>query len=86
MSKTEHSGGLARKLVAFALGAVAAKLAISAVEQFWTRGLRKGVPEMSPEESIMTKVAWIGLTAAAVGMARELARELAAPRVREESA
>ncbi len=86
MTKTEHAGGLTRKLVAFALGAVAAKLAISAVEQFWTKGLRRGVPEMSDEESMLTKVAWIGLTAAAVGMARELARELAAPRVREDVA
>lgn len=86
MTKMEHSGGLARKLLAFSLAAVAARLAMAAVEQIWTRGLRKGVPEMTQEESILTKVAWIGLTAAVVGMARELARELAAPRVRGESA
>jgi len=86
MNATSYRGGLARKLLAFAVGALAAKFAMSAVEQIWTRGFRKGIPEMSEEESVLTKVAWIGLTAAAVGMARELARELTAPRVPEESA
>lgn len=86
MNETSYRGGVARKLLAIAAGALAAKFAMAAVEQIWTRGLRKGIPEMSEEESALTKIAWIGLTAAAVGMARELARELTAPRVPEESA
>lgn len=82
MPETERKGGLARKLLALAIGALAAKLALSVVEQVWTRGLRRDLPEMSEEESTMQKVAWIGLTAAAVGIARELARQMTAPKQR----
>ena len=82
MAETETKGGLARKILALILGALAAKLAMTAVEQFWTRGLRKDVPEMSGAESALKKVAWIGLTAAAVGIARQLAREVTAPRTK----
>lgn len=85
MGEVESKGGLARKLVALALGALAAKLAMMAVEQLWTRGLHQNLPEMTDEESVAKKVAWIGITAAAVGMAREAARQLAAPKVRQVS-
>lgn len=83
---TEQKGGLARKLFAIAMGAMAAKLAMLAVEQIWTRGLKQDLPTMGEEESIARKVAWIGLTAAAVGMAREATRQLTAPQVAEEAA
>ena len=83
MSSIETKGGLARKLFAVAMGALAAKFAMMAVEALWTRGLRQELPEMSDEESLGRKVAWIGLTAAAVGIAREVARELTAPKVAE---
>ena len=85
MSSVESKGGLARKLLALTMGAVAAKLALIAVEQIWTRGFRQSLPEFTDEESVLRKVAWIGLTAAAVGVARELARELTAPKVREQA-
>lgn len=67
-------------MFALAMGAMAAKLALMAVEQLWTKGLHRDLPEMTDEESMATKVAWIGLTAAAVGMAREAARQLTAPK------
>jgi len=76
----ERKGGLARKMAALAMGALAAKFAMMAVEQFWTKGLKQDLPEMSDQESMARKVAWIGLTAAAVGMAREAARQLTAPK------
>jgi hypothetical protein len=79
MAKVKRKGGLGRKLVAIALGAVAAKVALKAVEQVWTKGLRKPVPDVDDEKSMATKVAWMGITAAAVGMAREMVRELTAP-------
>jgi hypothetical protein len=85
VSKVESKGGLVRKLLAVALGALAAKFAMMAVEQLWTKALRQELPTELEEESLMRKVAWIGLTAAAVGMAREAARELAAPKVKEEA-
>jgi len=62
------------------MGALAAKFALMAVEQVWTKGFRQDLPEMSEAESMAKKVAWIGLTAAAVGMAREAARQLTAPK------
>lgn len=80
MADLERKGGVARKLVALAMGALAAKLALMAVEKIWTKGFHQGVPEMTDEESLGKKVAWIGLTAAAVGMAREAARQLTAPK------
>jgi hypothetical protein len=86
MAETETKGGLGRKLLALALAALAARLAMMAVELVWTKGLRRDIPEMSEAESIMTKAAWVGLTAAAVGIARELAKGLATPRVKEEAA
>jgi len=69
--------------MALAMGALAAKFAMMAVEKVWTKGFRQDLPEMSEEESMGKKVAWIGLTAAAVGMAREAARQLTAPKVVE---
>ncbi|HVE75467.1 MAG TPA: hypothetical protein VND22_01730 [Actinomycetota bacterium] len=84
MSSVESKGGMARKIAALAAGALAAKFAMMAVELLWTKGLKRDLPEMSDEESIALKIAWIGLTAASVGMARELARELTAPKVAEE--
>lgn len=86
MSNVERKGGLARKLMALAAGALAAKLAMMAVEQIWTRGLKQDLPEFTEEESMGKKVAWIGLTAAAVGMAREVVRQVAAPKVAEHAA
>ncbi|MGI8427021.1 MAG: DUF4235 domain-containing protein [Actinomycetota bacterium] len=80
MSNLERKGGLARKVLALAMGALAAKFALMAVEQVWTRGFHQDLPEMSEQESMARKVAWIGLTAAAVGMAREAARQLTAPK------
>ena len=67
---------IAKKLFALAMGALAAKFAIMAAEAMWTKGLRQDLPEMSDEESMARKVAWIGLTAASVGMAREVVRQL----------
>lgn len=86
MPSTEMKGGLARKVFALAMGALAAKFAMMAVEQLWTKGLRQELPGFTDEESVGRKIAWIGLTAAAVGMSRELVRELTAPKVAEEYA
>lgn len=83
MTDTEPKGGFGRKLLAIVLGALAARMAIMAVELFWTKGLRKDIPEMSDAESAFRKAAWVGLTAAAVGIARELAKSVATPRARE---
>ena len=83
MNKTKRQGGLAQKLLALALSALAAKLALAAIEQLWTKGLHKAIPK-DEESSIGNKLAWMGITAAAVGMAREMVRELTAPTVREE--
>jgi hypothetical protein len=81
VAEVETKGGIFRKLLALAAGALAARLAIAAVEKLWTKGLRQDLPEMSEYESLGKKLAWIGMTAAAVGIARELAREITAPRV-----
>ena len=86
MSETEPKGGFARKILAILLAAIAARLAMMAVEVFWTKGLRRDLPEMSETESALSKAAWVGLTAAAVGIARELAKNAARPRVKEETA
>lgn len=85
MSDVSSKGGFPRKLIALALGALAARFAMMAVEQLWTKAFRQEVPGMTEEESMAKKVAWIGLTAAAVGMAREAARQLASPKAREVS-
>ena len=85
MPKTERKGGLVRGLIALILSAIAAKLALKAVEQVWTKGLKKSVPDVDEESSLANKMAWIGVTAAVVGMAREIVRELAAPHTAEES-
>ncbi len=86
MANVESKGGLARKLMALAAGALAAKLAMMAVEQIWTKGLKQDLPEFTDEESLGKKVAWIGLTAAAVGMAREAVRQVTAPKVADYAA
>lgn len=84
MSKTERAGGITQKLLALGLSALAAKIALMAIEQLWTKGLHRPIPR--DEESTMgNKLAWMGLTAAAVGMAREVVRELTAPTVKEGS-
>ena len=79
MAKVKRKGGLARKLVAIILGAIAAKVALKAVEKVWTKGLHKPVPDLDQEASMGRKLAWMGITAAAVGMAREMVRQLTAP-------
>ncbi len=83
MPKTERKGSLAQKLLALGLSALAAKLTMMAVEKFWTKGLHKPIPDLD-ESSLATKMAWMGVTAAAVGVAREMVRELTAPVAREE--
>ncbi|MBW3590430.1 MAG: DUF4235 domain-containing protein [Actinobacteria bacterium] len=83
MTKTERQGGLGSKALALALGVVAAKLAQVAAEKLWTKGLHRPLPE-ADDASMANKIAWMGVTAAAVGMARELARELASPLVKDE--
>jgi hypothetical protein len=86
MPKAKRKGGLARSLVAIVLSAIAAKLAMKAVEQIWTKGLHKSVPDVDEESSLGNKMAWMGITAAVVGMAREIVRELTAPVTAEDSA
>ncbi len=83
MAKTERQGGLGNKALALALGVVAAKLAQVAAEKLWTKGLHRPLPD-ADDASMANKIAWMGVTAAAVGMARELARELASPLVKDE--
>lgn len=83
MTKTERQGGLGNKVLGLVLGAVAAKFALMAAEKVWTKGFHRPLPD-ADEASMANKVAWMGVTAAAVGMARELAKELAAP-LREDS-
>lgn len=81
MPKVEKKGGLARSLVALAVGTMAAKLALKGAEKIWTAGFRQSeVPSMDEGESIARKVAWIALSAALVGVARELAKDLTAPK------
>lgn len=82
MTKTQYKGGLVRKLLALGLGALAAKFAMMAVEKLWIKGLHRDIPD-DEEASMGTKLAWMGITAAAVGMAREMVRELTAPRVKD---
>lgn len=82
MTRTDRKGGIVRKLVAVCAGAVAAKLAIKAVEQVWRKGFRAGPPRMVPQESAWKKAAWMGLTAAGVGIARQLTRDVVAPKAR----
>lgn len=67
-----------RRILTLILGAVAAKLAMSALEQIWTKGLRQDLPDRSEQRSLLKKVAWVGLAAATVTLARELVRELVA--------
>lgn len=76
----DEEGGLVRRLLAVILAGLAAKGAMMLVEQFWTRGLGQDLPGEDDENSIVRSVIWIGLTAAAVAMARELARGLTVPR------
>ena len=81
MSKVQRKGGLPRGVLALLLGAVAAKVAMKTSEKIWTRGFRQEVPAMSNDESLGRKAAWIALSAALVGVARELAKDLAAPKI-----
>jgi len=83
MSKVDRKGGLARSLVALALGTIAAKVALKGAEKIWTAAFRQSeVPSMDEDESIARKAAWIALSAALVGVARELAKDLAAPKAK----
>jgi hypothetical protein len=82
MTRTKRKGGLVRKLTAVAAGAVAAKFAMKAVEQLWKKGFRSEPPRMVPQESKLRKAAWVGLTAAGVGVARQLTRDAVAPKAR----
>lgn len=68
--------------MAIAAGALAAKAAMTLVEAVWTKALKKDLPQMEEGESTVEKLAWIALTAAAVGVARELGREAVSPRAR----
>lgn len=81
---TERKGNMAQKLMALGLSALAAKLTLMAVEKVWTKGLHKRIPG-EDEGTLASKMAWMGVTAAAVGMAREMVRELTAPTQRESS-
>lgn len=83
MTKTGRQGGLGNKVLGIALGVVAAKFALMATEKVWTKGFHRPLPD-ADDASMANKVAWMGVTAAAVGMARELARQVAAP-LREDS-
>jgi hypothetical protein len=80
MPKSERKGGIVRGIVALLLGTIAAKLALKGAEKIWTAGLRQDLPEMRRDEPMVKKAAWIALSAALVGVARELARDLAAPK------
>lgn len=72
----KQNDGLTRKLVALLLGAVAAKFAMMAIEQVWTKGLGRDVPGDLDEESAAANLVWIGLTAAGVALAREVVRQM----------
>jgi uncharacterized protein DUF4235 len=80
MAKQNKSdaSGVVRKLLAVAAGALAARVAFKMTEKLWTKGLRQDLPGESGEESVAKAVAWVGLTAAVVGMAREAVRQLVA--------
>jgi hypothetical protein len=81
MSKVERKGGIGRGVLALILGAAAARIATKSAEKIWTAGLHRDVPAMRREESMVEKAAWIALSAALVGVARELAKDLAAPKI-----
>jgi hypothetical protein len=83
MSKVERKGGIGRGVLALILGAAAAKLATRSAEKIWTSGLHRDVPAMRRDESILEKAAWIALSAALVGVARELAKDIAAPKIEQ---
>lgn len=80
--KKSRNAGTGRKLLALGLSMVAAKVAMRATEKIWTRGLGQNLPEMSERESIIKKAGWVALSAAVVGMARELTKDLALPSAR----
>jgi hypothetical protein len=86
MPKSERKGGKVRTLLAVVLGAAAAKVALKGAEKLWTSGFRQDLPGTSEQESIAKKAAWVALSAALVGVARELVRDLAAPKVEPEPA
>lgn len=71
----DDEDGLTERLLSIAAAALAAKLAMVALEAIWTKGLGKDLPG-NDSDSTLSKVVWIGLAAAAVGMARELAQQL----------
>jgi hypothetical protein len=81
MAKTRRKGGIARGVLALVLGAAAAKLAMKGAEKIWTSGFRQEVPKMNQGESVSRKAAWVALSAALVGVARELVKDLTAPKV-----
>jgi hypothetical protein len=83
MAKTERKGGMARTVAAVVLGGVAAKIATKGAEKIWTKGFRQDVPLMQQGEPLMKKAAWLALSSALVGVARELARDFAAPKAQE---
>jgi hypothetical protein len=81
MAKTQRKGGIGRGVLALVLGAAAAKLAMKGAEKIWTSGFRQNLPEMRQGEPVGKKAAWIALSAALVGVARELVKDLTAPKV-----
>jgi len=75
---SKQSDGFARKIAAIALGALAAKLALMALEQAWTKGLGREVPGNLDEDSAAANLVWIGITAAGVALAREAVQQMLA--------
>jgi hypothetical protein len=75
-----QKNNVAMKVLAIVLAAAAGRLALRAMEKLWTKGLRKPVPGGEEEASLMNRVAWVGATTAAAGIAREVIRELTAPK------
>lgn len=73
-----QNDGFTRKIAALALGALAAKFALMAIERVWTKGLGRDVPGDLDEESVAASLLWIGITAAAVALAREAVRQMLA--------
>lgn len=74
-----EENGLARKLAAALLAAIAARAALKLVEGVWKKGMRREPPPESANSSLSEKLVWVALGAAAVALARELARQAVNP-------
>lgn len=71
-----QNDGFTRKIAALLLGGIAAKFALMAIEQVWTKGLGRDIPGDLDESSAATNLLWIGITASAVALAREAVRQM----------